>query len=371
MATAIRCQDKTRISLRGRLFILGVVAIALLGTLPAAAQQTGPVEPGAGRQKADSALQAAEKDLQIQKLRAEMAKLVEETKELHTTNEALGTATRWATAWGGVIGGLLGTLVTILIFVAGRGFNKTQKEKMEQENSHARETHLLEIFRDLGNETSPRIRLGAVAILVQKIAKISAPDFVAKEADKRDLPTMVSVLLAASKQESTVEVQKQIADGLANALGALVKGKEPSADEPSPFRSYDFQRAKLSNAWWKKIDAREVDFYKAELVQAGLRDAFLSGAVLQEAKLAGSSLIGAQLNDADLQGADLTNAKLTGANLNKAKLGNAILKRADLTEADLTGANLDGADLRGAKLKGARYTVEQLKSCNTAGVDFG
>lgn len=376
MGTVIRRQYRTSTGIRARLQALGALTVAVLGILPVAAQQVGTPPQGEARQNVDSTLSDPEKKaLEIKKLRAEVDKLSEETTELRTTNEALGTSTRWATAWGGFIGALFGTFVTVSIGLAGIGLNKTQREKMKQEQSHAREKHLLEIFHDLGDEKSSRVRLGAVAILVQKIARITAPDFVAKEDDKRDLPTMVSVLIAASKQEPVIEIQKQIADGLAKALGAIVSGAEPST-EKSPLSGYDFQGAKLGNAWWKKVDARGIDFYKAEFFQAGLREAFLSRAVLQEANLKKSILVEARLEEADLQRADLTNARLSRANLRNAKLGGAILrgadlKGADLKGADLTNADLSGADLGGAKLEGARYTEEQLMSCNMDGVDFG
>jgi hypothetical protein len=356
MGKAIRCQGKPGQGMKVSVLVFSFLVVAVMGAAQVVAQGAGtPAQGGA-----QTVLSEKEKKLNIDKINAELAKLKEETKELQTTNAALGTYTRWATAWGGAIGALLGTGVTLLIAFAGHGLNKTQREKMEQERSQAREQHLLEIFHNLGDK-SPRVRLGAVAILVQRIARIVESGSKAQVDDRRDLPTMVSVLIAVSKQEGTIDIQKQIADGLAKALGAIGSGQKPLEGSKSRLLGYDFQRAKFNNAWWQWIDAREVDFYKAELVQAGLREAFLSRAVLYDVKLAGSTLVGAQLDGADLQRADLTNARLNGANL----------KDADLRGADLTGANLDNANLRGAKLEGAVYTKEQLKTCDTTGADFG
>src|SRR5207253_1683619 len=93
-------------------------------------------------------------------------------------------------------------------------------------------------------------------------------------------PTIVNVLIAMTKFESEVAIQKYVADSLARALGAIVPPDAEGPSGASPLKAFDFQGAKLQGAWWKRIDARDIDFYAAHLRHAGLRGAFLADSVL-------------------------------------------------------------------------------------------
>jgi Pentapeptide repeats (8 copies) len=120
--------------------------------------------------------------------------------------------------------------------------------------------------------------------------------------------------------------------------------------------------ARLENAWWKRVDARGVDFYKASLVRAGLRQAFLSGAVLKKADLSNATLV-----DAQLDGADLTDADLRGANLRGANLAGAILKGAKLDRAILEGVDLTKAkDLTNIDLRSVKTDAKTVLPVNPA-----
>jgi uncharacterized protein YjbI with pentapeptide repeats len=330
-----------------------LLTLLVFGSVPAATQLTRTGSAG-------GIAASPEKDkAEIAKLQAEKDKLAEETRELKETNAAIGRWTRGVTTWAGAIGSLFGALLAILAFVVSRSLNSTQQQKLVQDKAIERQKHLLEIFKSLGEERAPRVRIGAVAILVQRIRTIHRTSPQANPDNADELPTIVSVLIAASKHEAKPEIQKQIADGIAQSLGAIVPDtqQQPTSSE-SPLKPYDFQGAQLENAWWKKIDAREVDFYGAHLARAGLRKAFLSGAVLKKANLAGSTLEDAQLDGADLQDAKLIDARMARANLRGAKLARADFSRADLrnaifvgsnfTEAIFTGANIAGADFGGA-----------------------
>jgi uncharacterized protein YjbI with pentapeptide repeats len=289
---------------------------------------------------------------ELKKLREETSKLREETTSLRITNESISAATKWWTTWLTAMGGII---IALLVPIVAAWLNRTQKTKLLQDKEHARESHNLELFRDLGND-EPRIRIGAVAVLVQKLDKMIEDekngDY--EDGDIRDLPMIVSVLISATKHEDKEEIQKYIADGLATALGAIVEaGKKPEGE--SPLKPYDFQGARLQNAWWKRIDARGVDFYKANLSRAGLREAFLSKAVLKHSTLTEAVLIKAHLDEASLQRAQLQKAKFNDAILNGADLSEADLREANLDGADLSGANLEEADLRGATLTGSIF----------------
>jgi hypothetical protein len=301
------------------------------------------------------ATDAEKTTLDLAKLKAELDKLKAEADGLRISNEALGAWTKFLTAWLAAIGSIIAGL---LIWLLGRSLNKTQKEKLEQEMEieagrfkQGHEKHNLEVFQALGNE-EPRVRVGAVAVLVQRIAALQAKQ-TSTPAEKEERDMLVSVLVSGTKYEDEVEVQKYIADGLADSLQAIVPSGQKPTSAVSPLKSYDFQGAKLGNAWWKRIDARGVDFYKAHLARAGLREAFLSDAVLKDADLTDATLVKAQLDGANLQGAQLTEARLKGANLKGANLKEANLDRADLSDAELDAADLSNATFNGTILKGA------------------
>jgi uncharacterized protein YjbI with pentapeptide repeats len=333
--------------------------------------------PAADSERARLAQQKAE--IELEKLRAEVA-------GLKITNEAMGWWTKFLTAWLAAVGSIIAGL---LIWVLGRSLNKTQQKKLDQDmeldaKRHAlessklqqdkdlslekhklesdkldqdrklgREKHNLEVFNALGS-TEPRSRIGAVAILIQRIAALYGKVPLSPD-EKEEMDMLVSVLISVTKHENKEEVQKYIADGLSDSLKAIVPDEiEKPTSDASPLKPYDFQGAKLENAWWRRIDARGVDFYKAHLVRAGLSQAFLSGTVLKNADLTKATLVKAQLDGANLQGAQLVDAKLTKANLKKANLKGANLDGADLTDADLDEADLSGATLNGTILKGAR-----------------
>jgi len=284
----------------------------------------------------------ADRDLSQTKTKLEIDKLAEEVRELRATSLAIGRSTKLWTAWLAAGGG---AATTLLVAVAGLLLNRTQGRRLKQEAEFAREKHFLELFRSLG-DSSARVRLGAMGVLIERIARLHREGDHKRQqrrlARAEDLPTLVGVLLNATKREEDEVLQKYVADGLAKALGAI-QAKDPAQEGASPLAAYDFQGAKLTNAWWARVDAREVDFYKAVLVRAGMKNAFLDRAILKFADLTKAVLMGARLEKANLAGATLAEADLSEANLKKANLGGA----------DLKGAKLDGAKLDGTRFEGA------------------
>jgi len=131
-----------------------------------------------------------------------------------------------------------------------------------------------------------------------------------------------------------------------------------------------FERAGLSGADLRFVQAGGASFDRALLSAADLSDGVLTGASLRET-LAGclpdpdpgavdppplctrfdrADLAAAELVAADLRGASLLSASLVGADL-----GRASLARADLTRADFASARLDSADLSQSELAGASF----------------
>lgn len=346
-----------------------------------------PVETTAQQERDDP--KKAKEDTDLRKVNEEILKLKQETKGLQSANDSIDSRFKWLTGWLTAAGSII---VALFLYLAGRSLNITQKDKLIQDKEQGRETHLLEVFNDLGDK-EPRIRIGAAAILIQRLKRLREKENRQREqhddidsAEMHELDMIVGVLISVTKHEEKDQIQKYIADGLADSLDAIFGDAEfkngkpvkaPSDDGESPLKKYDFQGAKLENAWWKHIDARGVDFYGAHLERIGLRESFLSGAKLRKTNLKGATLEFAQLDkheklgEADLQDAQLQRAKLRGANLKGANLKKANLAEADLTEADLSEAELDGADLRGATLTGTTIKGTKFGSADVRGVDLG
>ena len=316
--------------------------------------QTALSSSGAKADSNKTFLLAKQQDLALQKMEQEISKLREETSGLKITNEAIGNRTKLFTTWLSAAGGAAATLlIGVITFLLNRSFNRTQNAKLQQDlklskDKHeletrklaqdkqlAREKHLLELFREL-NSDKPRVRIGVIAVLMQRLQAIRSAGEAIEPEGVQELDTIAKVLISVAKHEEEVEIQKYIADGLAESLGAIVpEGELPRGE--SPLKKYDLQGAKFNNAWWRRVDGRGVDFNKASFSGAGLREAFFTEAVLRKANL----------TDAKLAKADLRRANLNGA---------------DLTGADLSEADLEGADLRGAILKRAKYATAKFSS---------
>jgi uncharacterized protein YjbI with pentapeptide repeats len=364
---------------RGKKLLFALIFVALLGAgFIVRSSVNGAPDGETATRDANAIPNASSTDEQKRAL--ELYKLEQEVESLRISNEALSRRDKWLTTWltaiGGIlVGGFIPILVLILTHNLNRTLNETQKQKLEQERKLGREEQLLKVFNDLGDD-KPTVRIGAIAVLVQRMRTLSELKDKADKEEKEDLRTIVSVLISASKHESEENIQKYIADGLAEGLNARLHNvgdtTAKALPQKSPLEGYDFQGAQLQNAWWYGIDARGVDFYKANLGRAGLRNAVLRGAVLKNANLTGATLSDADLstlktNDAaandrktDLQGAQLFRAKLVKTKLSGAKLGGANLGKANLTEAKLDGADLSEADLTGANLTGAIFDQTKL-----------
>ena len=112
---------------------------------------------------------------------------------------------------------------------------------------------------------------------------------------------------------------------------------------------------KLENG---QIPLHCINFRRAILYGAKLKNANLESAKLQRANLAQTKLQGANLQYAQLQCSSLVNALLLKTNLLKANLSGAILQGARLNDAHLVDANLEGADLR----DGLDYPTELFRA---------
>jgi uncharacterized protein YjbI with pentapeptide repeats len=308
--------------------------------------------------------------LEKQKLEEEVRKLQEEVTALRM-NSGMGHYLPLLQAVG--LGSLLGGL---LVWFAGRSLSNVQKKKLEQdlqfgsddhqlqsrklmeEISINRSQHDLKLFEALG-AADPRIRIGAASELGQRIRQLNEQlaseklGEAERNAARREKETVIRVLIAVTKHEKREELQKHIADLIVEVLDARSGNLQAS-----PLAQFDFQGARLTNAWWKGVDARGVDFYKARIVQAGLAESRLANAIFKNADLTGATLRNANAETANFEAANLSSAKLqgarfVGANLEAADLRNAIVGNADFSNAKLRKAKLQGTDFRSANLNGA------------------
>jgi uncharacterized protein YjbI with pentapeptide repeats len=271
-------------------------------------------------------------DLNQDKLHEEIRKLKAEV----TTLEAAHSA-RWAhtgSAILGALGGFATAVVAFLVYRFGNAvqtkYTETQDNKLKQDVRLQREAHNLDLFRNLASDNS-RMQLAAAAVLLQRLEAYNSPaseGWTDTEVEKLERSAIVQVLLSVLKEKPSDEngnLRKLIADNLVRALGAIV----PDVQHPSRSQSilkapgWDFQKVHLVECWWKRVDARGVDFFGAEIRDAGLAEAFLAGATLYDVGLQNTVLRDADLQDADLRRARLSGTVFDGANLKGAKLQDA------------------------------------------------
>lgn len=117
-----------------------------------------------------------------------------------------------------------------------------------------------------------------------------------------------------------------------------------------------------------------------DLIDADLHHAYLKGLDLKNVKISGVSLVeanlqGVSLQLADLELADLSKAVLVEANLVHLYARAATFEFADLREADLHSANLneailDNANLAGADLRRTELRNTSLKNTNLTGANL-
>jgi len=313
-----------------------------------------------------------EKKLKSEKLEVEIEKLRAEVNQLRISNKANGPLLKRIINILSAIGGIAGAVVAFLIWMLSRSFtnklSKFQAEKLKQDKRISREEHLLNLYKTLSDK-SLTTQIAAAAVLLQRLhegnerKKISGIN----PSQKEEQSTIINVLLAIIKKpeikkspESKI-LCKFIGDKLAIALDATGK-KIEDLKENSPLKrmDLDFQNAYLPKVWWPGIDAREVDFFEADLNNSGFSGAFLMKAVFKNSILENCVFKNANLSEVNFCNANLIGANLSNANLSKANLYNANLSGANLSNAILTGADLRNANLENANMHGAQLLNTKL-----------
>jgi len=369
-----RCRARAAGPIGGlRLAAWWCAAVVVASPLPAAAQ-TPPALAAASAATGTSAEMALERNsAELAKLRVEREKLEQEARNLEANNRALSEFTRSTTAWLGslsaAIGALFGLGGILLGWKLNHNVNVNQRLKLQQDRELEREKHVMSLFEQLGSDQS-NVRLSGAAMLVQRLRALHQHRTEeAGAADALEAQTITQVLISVTKGRTPEgdaraaspdragrsrrdrrgaqaaghfdAVAKYIGDNLVDALGART-----SADgRSSPLAPFDWQDVCMPEVYWRGVDARGVDFFRAALPKSSLREACLAGAVLM-------------------------NADLRGTLLRDADLADALCQAADLRNADLRGAHIQGTQFGGAKLHGARTEGCRGEPAATAMVDL-
>jgi hypothetical protein len=245
---------------------------------------------------------------------------------------AQGTASSSATLTGAIVGAVVG-LVGVLIgqVLQQRRHSQTLQEtqcrhsedlrQAEQGQITERFTRAIEQLGETNSNGEPKLEL--------RLGGIYALERIAKDSPERDYSTVMEVLTAYVRQNSSTPSKET------NKTTDL---KEPRTDPRKELRA-DIkavlvvvgrrQEDRVPEEYRVRPDFRGINLSKTILGGADLREADLRGANLSRANLSRANLGGAHLGDADLRGAFLFGG---------AYLGGADLRRTDLTGADLRGA---------------------------------
>ncbi len=267
-------------------------------------------------------------ELQTAQLCQEVSKLQEEVQAIKTTNRTtrgvLGQLTPWTGLISAVVTLVVGGLGTILGFWFRSSFEKSQKQKLEQERILQRETHNLKLFEGLSSDNRS-VQLATVSALLKRIEYIRTQPS-ERATSLLECITVSDVVVSVLRDPNVDEsVSKYVADEIIDALGARKSPKSnaekawrnalPKGPPPFPLSDLNFQRTRLRNVYWAGVQAGGTDFYMADLSGASLAFANLSQSVLYGANLTNAVLTGANLTNANLEGANLCGAKLEAANL--------------------------------------------------------
>lgn len=219
-------------------------------------------------------------------------------------------------------------IVTILGFLLSWQIKQQQRRNLKFAEISNNETHTIELFKAL-SDPRQTLHLAAAALLFEKAKKLGARKTPSSERQVI-LQGLVSATLVDSRAgleaSATHHLCKFIADTI---IGVLNARTDTGLKSKSPLVGFNWQHARLTNAYWADVDARGVDFFRANLDHVSLRRAQLQGTVFLKASLmhsvlSGANLTGADLREADLRGADFRPEQSRATVLDRAKFTSAL-----------------------------------------------
>jgi hypothetical protein len=323
----MRCWNTMLLLAAGLFILLAQAPPAIAQTQPAGeAVSDRPVTCG----DIDLSRPMTEDELQDLRLCQELQKLREEVASLQSTNNAARSGLGFLLPFSGIVTGVAAAMAVLLVPFMGNlvrnSFERSQRQKLEQERALQREQHNLKLMEGLGS-SNRAVQLASIASLLRRIDELKRRS--GRQDDQNtEIKTLSDVVVSVLRDPEIEEgVSKYLADEMVNVFDLRVADRG-QRDQTKAFslREFNLSRARLKGVYWANVDATGVDFFQADLSGASLRDADLSKAVFYETNLQGAVLAGARLHGANLQAANLKGANLkavdfTGAtNLNPSSL---------------------------------------------------
>jgi hypothetical protein len=327
----LKCCASSAIAL---VLVLGSAYPLSRGTWAAAPNSSSPntpeVSPGTSADQQKITIEKLQAD--ISKTKADVEKTNAEVANLREIGPGLNRFVTVTTAIGGLAGAIFGGLIAILVARLNTNYNRVQTDKLRQDREFEHEKHNLELYQGLGSD-NPRGQFAAAVVLLQRLEQLcEATDVVGDlnvEADKTTITHVLISILKEQVDDGNLNVlRKHIADNLVKALKLVKWDGHPEIDRyPSYLASFDLQKSKLNDVFWRGVNLRNVDLYGSDLTRASLRNADLRNAVLYQAILVRSKFNNADLENANLEAAcveyaDFSGANLTGTRLIDAKFNN-------------------------------------------------
>jgi len=236
----------------------------------------------------------------------------------------------------------LGSLAGLATWWVNREVGKRTMARIALDQQSSSDHHILNLCRAL-SDNRQSLQLAAAALLVDRAR---TTDIRGRQGSER-IAILQALLAATIDDKSTSELRPAPADlckYIADSIVEIQRASGPPSGKTSPLKGFYWQQVRLTNADWKDVDARGIDFFGANFDRASLRRANLQGSIFNRSSLKNAVLCGADLRDADLRAADLSGADLRACD-RTSKLVPTLLAGAKLHGANLSDVKLEGVDL--------------------------
>ena len=262
------------------------------------------------------------------KTQFEMAKLAAEIRQIRSDT---GGSLFWLKMMalfvtvGGAVGGYL------------VGQSQATQKRIAFEHRKNIDSAYQAIVQELSSE-NPILR-AAAAVKLGAILRAFPSEWDVSGERRAQLIQLTKQVLAAAV---AIEVDTKVLKTLSIAIvlhQPWKKGphKDPAVDpdgvdlsDYGDLRGIDLSGAKVTDAYWARVNFSNADFFKAICPEASFRKAILRGAQFRQANLQNAVLSearcqNANFNLADLRGANFTSAWLDGAKFEHARVAGAVL----------------------------------------------
>jgi uncharacterized protein YjbI with pentapeptide repeats len=214
--------------------------------------------------------------------------------------------------------GILGVVITVLIAASPFIWRMIQSRRLHQEELIHRESHNLKLFEALASN-NPHLQLAAAAVLIERLI-VTNSTFTLSEHR-----VIIRTLLAMTKKVNLTGTDHRGVSSLSKFVADKI-----AEHHKLPLNQFDWQNVDISGAWWPKVQADGIDFWRSNLQACGLRKASLRHAVFIESNLDKTVLV-----SADLTGARFDRASLKGTNLSECIVQSTVFEGAQFDESTI------------------------------------